>query len=145
MGGMMTYFAATHMADKIAAFAPISGYLMNGPNSNSSRPVPIIHTHGTTDDVVRYSGVESSINAWRTRNNVSATPIVSDPYPASNPNSIASKTVWGGGTDGVEIVLMTLKGKGHWISTDIANGVHTSLEIWQFCKKFSLPNNHQKK
>ncbi|MBK8808750.1 MAG: hypothetical protein IPO21_19775 [Bacteroidales bacterium] len=30
MGGMMTYYAATRIADKIAAFAPVSGYLMAG-------------------------------------------------------------------------------------------------------------------
>jgi len=35
MGGMFTYHAATKIADKIAAFAPVSGYLMGGPNTSS--------------------------------------------------------------------------------------------------------------
>ena len=138
MGGMMTYYAATKIADKIAAFAPISGYLLGGPNTNSSRPIPIIHTHGTADDVVSYSGVSTCMNAWRTRNGCPATAQVTDPYPASNPNSIASRTYWGPGTNGVEVVLMTLEGKGHWVSIDPVNGIHTSLEIWKFCRKFSL-------
>lgn len=145
MGGMMTYFAATKIADKIAAFAPISGYPINGPNTKSSRPVPIIHTHGTTDDVVKYSGVETSLSAWRTRNGCTTAPIVTDPYPASNPNSIASKTYWGPGTNGVEMVLLTLRGKGHWISTDVANGVHTSVEIWNFCKNYSTKGKLKRK
>jgi poly(3-hydroxybutyrate) depolymerase len=57
MGGMFTYHAATRMADKFAAFAPISGYPMGGGTYTSSRPVPIIHTHGTSDDVVGFGGV----------------------------------------------------------------------------------------
>jgi len=138
MGGMMTYFAATKIADKIAAFAPISGYLMGGPNTNSSRPIPIIHTHGTADDVVAYSGVQTCLNAWITRNGCPTTAQVTKPYPTSNPNSIATKSYWGPGTNGVEIVLMSLTGKGHWISIDAVNGINTSAEIWKFCRKFSL-------
>jgi poly(hydroxyalkanoate) depolymerase family esterase len=141
MGGMMTYYAATKIADKIAAFAPISGYLMGGPNTNSSRPIPIIHTHGTADDVVSFNGVQTCMNAWITRNACPTTAQVTAPYPASNPNSIATKKYWGTGTNGVEIVLMSLTGKGHWISIDPTNGIHTSAEIWNFCKKFSLPGS----
>ena len=43
MGGMFTYHCMNRMADKFAAFAPISGYPMGGGNYTSSRPVPIIH------------------------------------------------------------------------------------------------------
>jgi len=138
MGGMMTYYAATKIANKIAAFAPISGYNMGGPNTNSSRPIPIIHTHGTTDDVVAYSGVQTCINAWITKNDCSATAVVTSHYPASNPNSIATKYYWSNGINGVEIVLMSLAGKGHWISIDPVNGINTSLEIWNFAKRYSL-------
>lgn len=138
MGGMMTYFAATKIADKIAAFAPISGYPMRGPNTNSSRPVPIIHTHGTTDDVVRFNGVQASLDAWVKRNECPATASITKPYPATISNSICTRSYWGPGKNGVEVVLMALEGKGHWISSDVANGIHTSNEIWKFCKKFSV-------
>jgi poly(3-hydroxybutyrate) depolymerase len=141
MGGMMTYYAATKIADKIAAFAPISGYLIGGPNTNSSRPIPIIHTHGTADNVVAHSGVQTSINAWVKRNNCPTTAVVTDPYPSSNPNSICTKYSYGPGTNGVAVVLMSLEGKGHWISIDPVNGINTSLEIWNFCKNYSLGGN----
>jgi poly(3-hydroxybutyrate) depolymerase len=137
MGGMMTYFAATKIADKIAAFAPISGYLMGGPNTNSSRPTPIIHTHGTGDDVVAFSGVQTCINAWVTRNGCKTPEVVTKPYPASNQNSVGIKHYYAAGTNAVEMVLMELTGKGHWYSDDAAN-VMTSIEIWNFCKKYSL-------
>ncbi len=137
MGGMMTYYAATKIADKIAAFAPVSGYPMWGVNTNSSRPVPIIHTHGTADDVVSYDGVQNCLDAWIARNNCPTTPVVIDPYPAGNTSSNGVYSYWGPGTDSVEIVLLTLKGVGHWHSNN-DNGVHTSKEIWNFCKKFYL-------
>ncbi len=137
MGGMMTYHAATKIADKIAAFAPVSGYLMGGANTNSSRPIPIIHTHGTDDPVVPYSGVETCLNAWVSRNGCPTTAQVTQPYPIDKPSSNGTKYYWGPGTDGVEIVLLSLAGKGHWHSID-DNGVHTSQEIWNFCKNYSL-------
>jgi poly(3-hydroxybutyrate) depolymerase len=136
MGGMMTYYAATKIADKIAAFAPVSGYNMGGPNTNSSRPIPIIHVHGTSDDVVVYSGVAASMNAWVIRNGCPTTPVVTKPYPVGKSTS-DEKKYWGPGTDSVEVVLISLSGKGHWHSIE-TSGVNTSQEIWNFCKRFAL-------
>jgi hypothetical protein len=137
MGGMMTYYAATKIADKIAAFAPVSGYPMGGTtNTNSSRPIPIIHTHGTDDDVVPYSGVAACMNAWVARNGCPPTAQVTQPYPAGSPYG-DSKSYWGPGIDSVEVVLLSLNNKGHWHSIQ-EGGVNTSQEIWDFCKKFTL-------
>ena len=138
MGGMMTYHAATRIANRIAAFAPVSGYPLWGSNYNSSRPVPLIHVHGTADDVVTYNNVISYLNGWVTRDQCPTTPQITQPYPPSKPNSIATKRYWGPGAEGSEVVLITLSGKGHWYSVDTANGVHTSVEIWNFAKRFSL-------
>ncbi len=137
MGGMFTYHAANKIADKIAAFAPVSGYLMGGPNTNSSRPIPIIHTHGTTDNVVNHSGVMQSMNAWVKRNNCPTTAVITKPYPADKPASNGTLYYWGPGTDSVEVAFLSINGVGHWHS-NADNGVHTSKEIWNFCKKFSL-------
>ncbi len=136
MGGMMTYHAATRIADRIAAFAPVAGYLMGGPNTNSARPIPIIHTHGTTDDVVPYSGVQNTMNAWVTRNGCSTNPQVVQPYPPGT-SSNATRTTWGPCSAGVQVVLLTLSGVGHWHSIN-PNGVNTSQEIWNFVKNYSL-------
>lgn len=140
MGGMMTYHAANRIANRIAAFAPVSGYPLWGSNYNSSRPVPIIHVHGTADDVVTYNNVIPYLNGWVTRNQCPATPQITQPYPANKPNSIAIKRYWGPGAAGSDIVLITLTGKGHWYSVDTTNGVHTSIEIWNFVRQYSLSN-----
>ncbi|MDP4270543.1 MAG: carbohydrate-binding protein [Bacteroidota bacterium] len=137
MGGMMTYHAANVIADKIAAFAPVSGYLMSGPNTNSLRPIPIIHTHGTSDDVVPFSGVQACMDAWVKRNGCPTAAQVTQPYPSSKPTSNATKYYWGPGTDNVSIVLLRIEGVGHWHSSNSA-GVNTSEEIWNFCKNYSL-------
>jgi poly(3-hydroxybutyrate) depolymerase len=137
MGGMMTYYAATRIADKIAAFAPVAGYLMGGPNTSSSRAIPIIHTHGTTDDVVPFSGVQTSLDAWIKRNNCPTTPVVVKPYPKDKLKSNAELYTWGPGTDSVEVVLLKINNVGHWHSIN-PEGVNTSQEIWNFCKKYTL-------
>ena len=57
MGGMMTYHAMAKMGDKIAAFGPVSGIPVDYREPSGTRPVPIIHTHGTADNVVYYEGM----------------------------------------------------------------------------------------
>lgn len=136
MGGMMTYFAATKIADRIAAFAPVSGYLMGGPNTNSSRPVPIIHTHGTSDDVCTYPSVQSHLDAWVRRNGCNSTPVVEK--PKSGPaNTNAELIRYKNGLDGVEVAHLKLPGKGHWHSNDPVVAM-TNVEIWNFVSRYSL-------
>lgn len=136
MGGMMTYYAMTKIADKIAAFAPVSGYNMGGPNTNSSRPVPFIHVHGTGDDVCVYSPVQSHLDAWVKRNKCDATPLVLNPYPVGS-KSTATMYRYRNGLNGVEVAHLKLPGKGHWHSNDPAFAM-TNVEIWNFCQRFSL-------
>lgn len=138
MGGMMTYYAATRIADKIAAYAPVSGFLMSGPNTNSSRPIPIIHIHGMDDNFVPYSNVQTHMDAWVARNGCPA-PVVTNPYPAvSTAKSV--KKYWGPGKEKVEVVSIGVFGVGHWYSDNnwSADGIFSSQEIWNFCNKYSL-------
>lgn len=137
MGGMMTYYAATKIADKIAAFAPVSGYPLRGAAYDNPNPVSIIHVHGDADDVVTYPSLPGYLNGWVAKNKASATPQITKPYPANKANSIATRHYWKG-VSGTELVLITLAGKGHWHSMDVATGVNTSEEIWNFVKRFSL-------
>lgn len=131
MGGMFTYHAMNYIADKIAAFAPISGYPMGGQEFTSSRPVPIIHTHGTSDDVVGFDGVQRSIDGWIERNGCSPTAYVTESYRGNG----VTKHQWGPGDEGAEVVLIERANKGHWIANDPFS---SGEEIWNFCKKYSL-------
>lgn len=137
MGGMFTYHCANRMCDKIAAFAPVSGYPMGGPNPQATRPVPILHTHGTADDVCVYSSVQSHINAWVSYNGCDPTPEVIKPYPANKPSSPAEMKKYHNGRNGVEVWLLSLANKGHWWSMDESQTA-TSREVWNFCKNYTL-------
>lgn len=131
MGGMFTYHAMNYIADRIAAFAPISGYPMGGQPFESLRPVPIIHTHGTTDDVVTYENVQARLDGWIARNGCSPTPMVTEEYRYNG----CTRYQWGPGDEGAEVVLIERANKGHWIANDV---FYSAEEIWNFCKRYSL-------
>ena len=134
MGGMFTYHAMNRIADRIAAFAPISGYTLSGVTAKPTvRPIPIIHTHGTSDDVVSFNNVLSNLDVWIQHNGCPSTAQVTYNYRGT-PH--ITRHVWGPGNDGVEVVLMEMADKGHWISNDW--GVKTSEEIWKFCSRYSI-------
>ena len=132
MGGMLTYHAMNKIPDVIAAFAPISGYPMWGFTYTGKRAIPVIHHHGTGDDVCVYSNVQRNIDELVKKNKCSSTPTITQNYGGY---SHITRKEWGGGTDGVKVVLIELANKGHWISND---GLFTLDEIWKFCKNYSL-------
>ena len=133
MGGMFTYHAMNKIPDLIAAFAPVSGYPMGGATANANvRPIPILHIHGTDDGTCSFSGAKPALNVWVKHNGCPATAKVTSNYNNFN----AKLHVWGPGNDGVEVRLLELAGKGHWISKETK--VYTGSEIWNFCKKYSL-------
>ncbi len=137
MGGMFTYHCANRISDKIAAFVPVSGYPMWDKTAASSRPVPIMHVHGTGDDVCVFSGVQPTLDNWIKRNECNPTEKLISPYPEGNRNQGAKMHIWGDGLDGVEVRLLEFKDKGHWQSEDPMFCL-TSIEAWNFMQRWSL-------
>ena len=129
MGGMLTYNAINKMANIIAAFVSCSGPAVVTPNA-STRPVPILHIQGTADN---WGGVQPALNPWIKHNGCPTTDKVVSNY---NGFSGAKMHTWGPGNDGVEVKLLELKDKGHWICKEPQ--VYTGKEIWNFCKRYSL-------
>lgn len=135
MGGMMSYHAANKMGDQIAAIAPVSG---GGGVNSPKRAMPIMHTHGTSDDVVNYNSTVNTLKNWISAQKCSSNSQKIKPYPSTKSGSAASLEIWSGCTDNVEVRLLTIEGKGHWYSMDEAVSVNTSVEIWNFVKNYSL-------
>jgi len=129
MGGMLTYNAINKMHDQIAAFISCSGPQVVTPNA-STPPVPILHIQGTADN---FSNVQPALNPWISHNGCPTTDKVVNNY---NGFSGAKMHTWGPGNNGVEVKLLELKDKGHWICKEPQ--VYTGKEIWNFCKKYSL-------
>ena len=134
MGGMLTYHAMNRIPDLIAAFCPVSGYPMGGASANANvRSIPILHIHGTADETCAFSGAQPALNVWIKHNGCPTTAKVTNNY---NGFSGAKMHTWGPGNDGVEVRLLELPNKGHWICKE--KQVYTGKEIWNFCKRFSL-------
>ena len=133
MGGMFTYHAMNQIPDLIAAFVPVSGYPMGGATANANvRPLPILHIHGTGDDVCVFSGAQPALNVWINHNGCPTTARVINNYNGFN----AKMHTWGPGNDGVEVKLLELADKGHWVCKEPQ--VYTGREMWNFCKNYSL-------
>ena len=134
MGGMLTYHAMNKISDLIAAFCPVSGYPMGGATASASaRAIPILHIHGTADETCAFSGAQPALNVWINHNGCPTTASVKSNYNGFNG---AKMHTWGPGNDGVEVKLLELPNKGHWICKE--KQVYTGKEIWNFCKKYSL-------
>ena len=129
MGGMLTYNAINKLHDQIAAFVSCSGPQVVTPSA-STPPVPILHIQGTADN---FSNVQPALNVWINHNGCPTTAKTVNNY---NGFSGAKMHTWGPGNDGVEVKLLELKDKGHWICKEPQ--VYTGKEIWNFCKRYSL-------
>jgi polyhydroxybutyrate depolymerase len=113
-GGMLSHRLACEQSERIAAIGPVAGTMAFDP-CEPTRPVPVMHFHGTSDFVVAYDGggfsnadsVPDTIAGWVTRNGceTTATPTfdMGDAHCESH-----------GGCDGdADVTLCTLEGGGH--------------------------------
>jgi polyhydroxybutyrate depolymerase len=84
-GGMLTYRLACELADRIAAFAPVSGSItVPLEGCQPSRPVPLLHFHGVADPIVPFEGgggpgfpsVREEVEIFAARNGCSPSPQV---------------------------------------------------------------------
>lgn len=81
-GGMLSHRLACELSDRIAAIGPVAGTLAID-NCAPTRPVPVIHFHGTGDFVVPYDGggaggaesVKDTISGWAQRNGCTGDPV----------------------------------------------------------------------
>jgi len=141
MGGYMSYRLACALGNRIAAIGSVSGLNVSFTCA-PPRAVPVLHIHGTADTIVNYGGVAATVSGWVTRDGCPATPVTSDPYPASNPSSVVKKDYYGLCRDSSEVVLLTVKGGGHnWPGANWGGAtmdINASEEIWAFLKGHHL-------
>ena len=129
MGGMLTYHAMSYIADKIAAFAPCSGWRVYGTET-AMRPVPIFHPHGDNDNIVTYSELEGFLKDYRDQFHCPAQAEVTENYP--NSENTATLYSWGPCDDGVYVKHLKLHGRQHSPSKAEVS------DIWNFVKQYSL-------
>ncbi|HTQ38827.1 MAG TPA: PHB depolymerase family esterase [Pirellulales bacterium] len=124
-GGMMCYRLAAEMSDRIAAIAPISGTLCQD-DVHLTRPVPVLHFHGTLDKLVPYDGsrsaaqellhckgVDDTMHIWAKLDGCPDTPRVETLPNKVDDGTSVKRYTYGPGKDGSEVVLIQITGGGH--------------------------------
>ncbi len=145
-GGFMSHRLACELSDRIAAIAPVAGVL-GITQCAPARPVPVLHFHGTDDNIVGYNGIRGylsvadSMEGWVTRNACS---------PMSTPDFMLDDVrceLWNGCQGGAEVKLCTIDGGGHtWPGGtpipglgDTTQTISASQMAWEFFERFTLP------
>lgn len=154
-GGFMSHTLACELNDRIAAIAAVAGTITNPymNNCNPPRPVPVMHIHGTADDVVPYTGltlvnglsVQNTVDKWVDKNNCNPTPAqINVPNISTTDGCTAERYVYTGGDNGTTVELYKILGGGHtWPGAFFPIGVtnldiNASREIWRFLSKYRL-------
>ncbi len=130
-GAMMCYRLAAELSNRIAAIAPVAG-TMAIDHCHPSRPVPVLHFHGTKDGLVLFDGpderipknlkflsVDETIRTWARVNGCPETPVFAELENRANDGMRVRRASYGPGKDGAEVVLYTIEGGGHtWPGRD---------------------------
>ncbi|MFK7991308.1 MAG: PHB depolymerase family esterase [Sandaracinaceae bacterium] len=110
-GGFMAHRLGCMLSDRIAAVASVAAPNGTLPCS-PGRGVPVIHFHGTADNIVRYEGffgqlsVEDSTAQWVSRNGCGSS---SEVFAMSDVRC----EEWAGCDGGAHVQLCTIEGGGH--------------------------------
>lgn len=135
-GGMMAYGLANYKSDLIAAIGSVSGAMLDciGPTSH---PMPVIHLHGTSDDVLPYSGssewnsTQSTLDHWINFNNTVLSPSV------ISENNI-EHYVYDQGDNSVSVEHYKYIGGDHvWFKSSF-QGQNASELVWSFVSRYDI-------
>lgn len=121
-GGMMSYRLACELSDKIAAIAAVAPPAVPR-NCTPSRPVPVMHIHGTADPYAPYNGgrggrllgskeyemqsAKEMVDLWRSLNQCSAD------FTIAYQNGNATCVSYNQCAEGSELEFCTIEGGGH--------------------------------
>ncbi|HMJ15005.1 MAG TPA: prolyl oligopeptidase family serine peptidase, partial [Polyangiaceae bacterium] len=147
-GGFMSHRLACEAADVFAAVGPVAGKV-GIPNCQPSRPVPVLHFHGTADTLVAYDtpalsgeglNVPDTLARWATRDGCQE-----GPTQTFQTGTVTCQT-WSRCNGGAEVRLCTAQGTGHcWPGQPVCpfgtvtSDIEASRELATFFKRFALP------
>ena len=159
-GGIMAYRLASELSDRIAAIAPVGGP-MGTKGCRPGRPVSVIHFHGTEDVFAPFQGgrgrglsgtsffsVDHSIAAWVEADGCNPTPVTIRLPDTTDDGTTVTRTTYGQGKDGAEVVLIAIEGGGHtWPGREprLASLGKSTRDIsandlmWAFFQRHPLP------
>jgi polyhydroxybutyrate depolymerase len=159
-GAIISYQLASKLSDRIAAIAPIAGP-MGTETCAPTRPVPVIHFHGTDDTSAPSEGgrgkgltrtnfysVEHSIDHWVKANGCETKPTTQKLEDKHEDGTTVIQKTWGNGKHGAEVVLLRIEGGGHtwpglqphlkYLGTSTRE-ISANDMMWEFFKKHPMP------
>ena len=160
-GAMLCYRLANEMSDEIAAIAPVGG-AMAFEKCSPTRPVSVMHFHGTEDNfapfkgrpeargqkLFRFTPVAATIEAWVAANGCPAEGKETALPDEADDGLTVSQTVYGPGKDQSEVILFSITGGGHtWPGRQLPLGrllgkstkdISANDLIWEFFEKHPL-------
>jgi len=151
-GGIMSYYLACYLPNKIAAIASVTGSMLNSWFTCAPvRPFPVMEIHGTADVTVPYNGdgtfvnIDSVIKKWRIHNNCNPVPVTySVPDINLGDNSTAVNYKYLNGNSGTSVELYKVNNGSHsWpgaapIFANTNQDFNASVEIWRFFRQYKL-------
>lgn len=154
LGGYMTYKLGCNLSNRFTAIASVSGVVSATLNANCQpvKPLPLLHIHGTADDIVAYGGgngslgVEASVKKWVGFDHCSSQ---ADTFHVPDINKTDQSTAdlikYQTCDRGLDVWFYKIYNGGHtWPGTiDIPNKVTNkdfiaSDEIWKFFDRYPL-------
>lgn len=161
-GAQMTYRLASELSDRIAAIAAVAGPQGNA-DPQPSRPMPVLHIHGTDDEFAPFQGgvgprslygthfrsALDTVRTWAGVNGCSETPRITVETPRSADGTRIIRHEYGSCRAGAEVVLFVVEGGGHtWpgrpplppkLGKSTAN-LDANDTIWEFFQRHPLPS-----
>lgn len=147
-GGFLSHRLACEASDRIAAIAPVSG-MMGIDDCHPTRPVPVMHFHGTADTIVPYAG--GGTTGFRSAAETDAGWAMRDGCEAATTEAFAHGEVrcltHTGCDGGSEVTLCTITNGGHtWPGGAYFPGGHITQDVsatdamWAFFVAHPLPD-----
>jgi len=123
-GALFSYLLAFNLTGTFAAIAPVCAPMPWGFGNLTTNPITVILMHGTADPILSYYGyggsggnvtysVDQTIAYWCGVDNISTEPAETVWGPTSRDSTVVHCYVYGGGTDGTQVILFKVDGGGH--------------------------------
>jgi len=163
-GAMLTYYVSMMLPGTFAGFAAVcSPMTLNlfepymDFDLDVGCPVTMILMQGTLDPIVPYDGLEDAtgsvnqtIDYWKDVNDTTTGPVETVWGPTGGDSTVVTRYVYGGGTNGTEVILYKVQGGGHtWPGGSqyapesmigrVSTHIDGTAEIWNILKDHSLP------
>lgn len=155
LGGTFNYRIACEMSNRVTAIASVSGLMTDSTYAHcvTKRAIPILHIHGTGDQIMRYTGMEQAngaeegVKLWAYRNQCDAPDTIEVPNRKKTDFTKAVLIKYSNCANGSQVWFYKINHGGHtWpggaeifkLMGRRNQDINGSQVIWDFFKQFTL-------